>query len=174
MGRSRLARLPLGWTLRSVLDGRIDGPSACDSPVVKDLVGGPSRRRHAPNRARLSGTPRRSPLGATVAFTDRVVSGDATTRPTGASATSGCYASGGAAAMPRIWALVLSGWIVVDAGIAQAVAEGIAKAQVEIDAKHWSAALAGLLGLGESAADDSEREQLAATLQHVGDGLFEE
>src|SRR5262249_6854953 len=85
-----------------------------------------------------------------------------------------CYAAGGVAAMLRIWALVLSGWIVVGAGFAQTFEEGIAKAQVEIDAKRWSAAFAGLLGLSEVAADDSERTQLAVRLHEVGDGLRKE
>ncbi|HZN37767.1 MAG TPA: tetratricopeptide repeat protein [Planctomycetota bacterium] len=76
--------------------------------------------------------------------------------------------------MPRICGLVLSGWIVVNASFAQTVAEGMAKAQVEIDARRWSAALGGLLGLREAATDDTEREQLAAKLQEVGNSLSEE
>src|SRR5262245_37106301 len=62
------------------------------------------------------------------------------------------YAAGGVAAMLRIWELVLGGWFVVSAGVAQTFTEGIAKAQVEIDAERWSAALAGLLNLREAAA----------------------
>src|SRR5262249_3903381 len=76
-------------------------------------------------------------------------------------------------AMLRICAFVLSVWIVANLSLAQALAEGIARAQTEIDGKRWSAALAQLLELREASADDAQRELLAAKLQDVGGGLFE-
>jgi len=70
--------------------------------------------------------------------------------------------------MPRSWALVLSALFVPTAGLTQDFAAHMTRAQQQIEARQWEAALDLLLGLKVTAKGENELQQLAKKLSDVG------